>query len=45
VNRWFVPRESVVPLVVRRAGLELTAVRRRWPWPVDVYVLTRIVKT
>ena len=45
VNRWFVPRESVVPLVVRRAGLELTAVRRRWPWPVDVYVLTRVVKT
>ena len=45
VNRWFVPRESVVPLVVRRAGLELTAVRRRWPWPVDVYVLTRSVKT
>ena len=45
VNRWFVPRESVVPLVVRRAGLELTGVRRRWPWPVDVYVLTRGVKT
>jgi methylase of polypeptide subunit release factors len=45
VNRWFVPRERVVPLVVRRAGLELTGVRRRWPWPVDVYVLTRVVKT
>jgi methylase of polypeptide subunit release factors len=45
VNRWFVPRERVVPLVVRRAGLELAGVRRRWPWPVDVYVLTRIVKT
>jgi len=45
VNRLFVPRDRVVPLVGRRAGLELTGVHRRWPWPVDVYVLTRTVRT
>jgi methylase of polypeptide subunit release factors len=41
VNRLFVPRERIVPLVERRPGLVLEQVRRRWPWPVDVYVLAR----
>jgi methylase of polypeptide subunit release factors len=41
VNRLFVPREKVVRLIERRAGLALKQVRRRWPWPVDVYVLER----
>ncbi len=41
VNRVFVPREKVVSLVERRSGLVLEQVRRRWPWPVDVYVLAR----
>jgi len=45
VNRLFVPREKVELLVGRRAGLGLIDVRRRWPWPVDVYVLTRTVRT
>lgn len=45
VNRLFVPRAKVEALVGRRAGVRLTDVRRRWPWPVDVYVLTRTVRT
>jgi methylase of polypeptide subunit release factors len=41
VNRLFVRPDKVVPLVGRRPGLRLDGVRRRWPWPVDVYVLGR----
>ena len=41
VNRLFVPRERVQPLVERRPRLRLTGVRRRRPWPVDVYVIER----
>jgi len=41
VNRLFVRREKIVPLVDRRPGLVLEEVRRQWPWPVDVYVLAR----
>lgn len=41
VNHVFVRREKIVPLVDRRPRLALEEVRRRWPWPVDVYVLAR----
>jgi len=41
VNRLFVPRGKVVPLIGRRPALSLTGVRRRRPWPVDVYVIDR----
>jgi hypothetical protein len=41
VNRLFVKREMVLPLVGRRPGLKLTGVLRRLPWPVDVYVIKR----
>jgi methylase of polypeptide subunit release factors len=41
VNRLFVSRETVVPLLDRRPGVRLIDIRRRWPWPVDVYVLAR----
>lgn len=39
VNGLLVPRERVVGLIGRRPGLGLEAVRRRWPWPADVYVI------
>jgi methylase of polypeptide subunit release factors len=45
INRLFVPRDKVMALVVRRPGLELTDVRQRWPWPVDVYVVARKPRT
>jgi hypothetical protein len=41
VNHLFVRREKIMPLVDCRPGLALEEVRRRWPWPVDVYVLAR----
>ncbi|PYQ21507.1 MAG: hypothetical protein DMF81_15160 [Acidobacteria bacterium] len=41
VNRLLVPRAKVVPVIERRPGLALTEVRRRWPWPADVYIITR----
>ena len=41
VNPLFVTRATVVSLIERRPGLALIEVRRRWPWPANVYTITR----
>jgi methyltransferase family protein len=41
VNRLLVPRDRVTGLIGRRPGLVLQAIRRRWPWPSEVYVIVR----
>ena len=41
VNRLLVSRERIAALIGRRPGLALREIRRRSPWPADVYVITR----
>jgi len=41
VNRWLVPRETVVRLIAARPGLVRERVVGRWPWPADVYAMMR----
>jgi hypothetical protein len=41
VNRLLVSREKIAALIGRHPGLALREIRRRSPWPADVYVLER----